>query len=288
MAANVVYGDQPAAPVPQWIQQPHMQPPAAVQAAPVPAIRQEISPQWVAECVPQPGQWTTSICACCTPSFGSCCYAFWCPSCAFGDLNMEFNPADTVCCAGNFYGACCCHFWLGGVWSMALASLVVVGVLMPWPSFFQCCLTAPTRAAVRNKWNIPGNPCADCCVVYWCDGCSTNQEIREMMIRFTHIQHNTSMHPAMVQQPVVIQQAVLVTPPPQYHAPAPSLDKHESSAAPFHQPMPACSFAPAQPAPAPVQPFHQPATSSVTQFCESCGAAREASSAFCGRCGVSY
>jgi len=205
-------------------------PPFNPALAPVPVMQQSVVANWTCDYVPQPGQFTTGLCSCCTPNFGTCCYGFWCVSCLFGDLTQNFTATDGACCSGRWWPACCGHFWLGGVFSIAAASSLFVGLVIPFPSFFQCFLTCPARQTIRTKWQIEsvaqsGNSCtqvSDCCVVYWCDSCSTMQAWREMEIRSAHFMMN-QQNSHINMPPMVVQRAVLVTQPhvqPFTHAPA--------------------------------------------------------------------
>lgn len=47
----------------------------------------------------------------------------------------------------------------------------------PWTS------VAATRRALREKYNLPEEPCDDCSVIFWCAPCSVCQAARELKNR---------------------------------------------------------------------------------------------------------
>lgn len=60
------------------------------------------------------------------------------------------------------------------------------------------------RGNIRKKYQIDGDECKDCCLVFWCGGCELCQEHRE-----TEIRGPLAVVPAVPGVPMV------VPPPPQ-------------------------------------------------------------------------
>ena len=56
--------------------------------------------------------WNKDICGC---ECGPCCFALFCPSCAYGTMvaRLPIGTPD-VCCAGSCCGACALHWSLTG------------------------------------------------------------------------------------------------------------------------------------------------------------------------------
>uniref|UniRef100_A0A7N1A4I7 Uncharacterized protein n=1 Tax=Kalanchoe fedtschenkoi TaxID=63787 RepID=A0A7N1A4I7_KALFE len=48
---------------------------------------------------------------------------------------------------------------------------------------FQWLMSCLFREKLRRKYGLPAEPCADCCVHYWCEPCALCQEYAELKSR---------------------------------------------------------------------------------------------------------
>ncbi|XP_051900538.1 cornifelin homolog [Pristis pectinata] len=130
--------------------------------------------------------WSTGICDCCDDC-GICCLAFWCLPCFMCKTADEFGEClclpllDVTCNACGYYAT----------------AIPPISLAM--------------RVATRERYNIHGSICNDCCIMYWCLSCGWCQIAREMKERkkqVTIVNATTSMlpHPTYVPQPVYVPQ----------------------------------------------------------------------------------
>ncbi|XP_035264634.1 placenta-specific gene 8 protein-like [Anguilla rostrata] len=97
---------------------------------------------------PEPGQWSTGLCDCCS-DVGDCCFALWC------------LPVF-VCKTTGAVGACPCLPLLDCVGCVPSASLAM-------------------RATVRARYGIKGNVWSDCfygCCCYALSWCQISREMK--------------------------------------------------------------------------------------------------------------
>ncbi len=116
------------------------------------------------------GAWTSGLCDCCTTP--ACCMACCCPCCVFGQISAAMAPQE-VCCGGNYCGACCLYACLTApqISIDLLVGIPVTSLTLPLGP----CVHCPMRSAIRKKYNIPGNDCEDCLIVWCCACCALAQ-----------------------------------------------------------------------------------------------------------------
>ena len=122
----------------------------------------------------QGSQWKSGLCE----SFfkAGCCNAMCCSCCIYGQIVATLRP-DEDACGGNFCGGCCGFCLLQALPQTVdtlfiFACAIPVGtILFPLSTIVHC----PTRGAIRRKYNISGNECEDCIVVWCCLCCALAQ-----------------------------------------------------------------------------------------------------------------
>ncbi|GBG65546.1 hypothetical protein CBR_g51429 [Chara braunii] len=133
--------------------------------------------------------WNGGMCDCCLPGGDGkdgcclCMQTLLCPCVTFGQNVQRAGAGScvlhgllyfiitTVLCLGLLFLAYLfLYLWLGGLVILLLALGLYGG----------CC-----RAQIRNKYNLPGGPCGDCCQHACCCFCSHCQEYRTLT-NFTH------------------------------------------------------------------------------------------------------
>jgi len=98
--------------------------------------------------------WNASLCGC-FDDCESCMCSYFCPCVQFG-RNMEAAGLGENC-------ACCCGFCVLGGLSWILGCV--------------------KRGEMREKFNIEGSGCEDCCYWFFLPFCALSQEARELKSR---------------------------------------------------------------------------------------------------------
>ncbi len=117
------------------------------------------------------GAWQSGLCDCCSKS--ACCSACCFPCCICGQMAATMTPEE-VYCGGDYCGSCFLYsilvmptLFIDVLFSpFSLASIV-----LPLRTLVHC----PMRSAIRKKYNIPGDDCEDCFIVWWCSCCALVQ-----------------------------------------------------------------------------------------------------------------
>ncbi|KAK9091502.1 hypothetical protein Sjap_024679 [Stephania japonica] len=109
---------------------------------------------------PKPlGPWSTGLCDC-FDDVHNCCITCWCPCITFGRIAEIIDRGSSSCgTSGVLYTLMIC----------------VTGC----PCFFTCFY----RSKMRQQHLLKPDPCWDCCVHCWCEGCALCQEYRELRSR---------------------------------------------------------------------------------------------------------
>ncbi|CAG9460004.1 unnamed protein product [Pedinophyceae sp. YPF-701] len=160
---------------------------------------------------PVMGEWSSNICDCFQDA-PSCCYVFACSPCVYADLMQRQSVLDQCGVTGH-----ACMYY-------CLCTYVPSTLYIP-TCFCVPCITQNTRRMLRNKYQLPEEPCNDCCTHFWCHSCALCQEFRELKYRGVS-KHVTDTAPGgepYVAQiatgyPADHQQGQPVTKPPQQHA----------------------------------------------------------------------
>lgn len=111
------------------------------------------------------GKWTSGCCEC-FQDIPSCCLVLWCPCVAVGRIAEMTSDGRT----GRRL-VCCAFFWTD------LASSALIAI----PLGFLISMTYRTK--LRMRYNLPEEPCGDCCTHFCCLGCALCQEYRELKNR---------------------------------------------------------------------------------------------------------
>ncbi|ONM62335.1 cell number regulator 4 isoform X1 [Zea mays] len=112
---------------------------------------------------PPTGEWTTGLCGCFSDC-KSCCLSFLCPCIPFGQVAEVLDKGMTSC----------------GLAGLLYCLLLHAGVaVVPC----HCIYTCTYRRKLRAAYDLPPEPCADCCVHMWCGPCAISQMYRELKNR---------------------------------------------------------------------------------------------------------
>eukprot|EP01018_Ginkgo_biloba_P009121 Gb_37164 [translate_table: standard] len=102
--------------------------------------------------------WSTGLCGCadnCSSCWISCLF----PCITFGRVAETIDEGRTTCC---------CH---------ATIYTLLCGIGVP------CLYSCMYRKKLRAMYNLPAEPCGDCCVHFCCECCALSQEHRELRNR---------------------------------------------------------------------------------------------------------
>ncbi|KAJ4782576.1 Plant cadmium resistance protein [Rhynchospora pubera] len=123
-------------------------------------------------------QWSSGVCACFDDP-QSCCLGTLCPCVLYGK-NAEFLGSGTAS------GSCTTHCLLWGL--LAGVSCILTGgvLLVLMPGCTIACCASQHRRALREKYNLPEQPCNDYCTHLCCHMCALCQENREIRRRPAH------------------------------------------------------------------------------------------------------
>ncbi|XP_077117598.1 cornifelin homolog [Ranitomeya variabilis] len=131
--------------------------------------------------ISQSPRWGSDLCDCCDDC-GICCCAMWCFPCMQCDTASDF-------------GECLC---------LPLLDARLMGYL--W-----CCgicppVTIAMRAAIRERYKIPGSICNDCVLSCCCYTCTWCQIAREIKVR-SQTSSITTAHTTLISNAPIIPQA---------------------------------------------------------------------------------
>ncbi|XP_071739274.1 cell number regulator 10-like [Rutidosis leptorrhynchoides] len=104
-------------------------------------------------------KWSTGLCDCCDDA-SNCCETCWCPCITFGEI-ADIIDKGTVSCELH----------------ALLYSLIC------YLTSFQWIYSWLYRSKMRQQYNLPQEPCHDCCVNFCCEKCALCQEYRELKHR---------------------------------------------------------------------------------------------------------
>lgn len=102
----------------------------------------------------------------CFGSCGTCCMAVWCPCIVYGKNKQRLGNLSTHGTprpggGDAIDGSCCVYCGLG---LFGIAWVLQIG----------------SRGETRNRYNIRGGTCGDCCSAWCCAPCALTQEHREI------------------------------------------------------------------------------------------------------------
>ena len=113
--------------------------------------------------------------------------SFWCPCIVFGKNKQRLRnlkthgtplPGGGDCCDGD----CCFYCGLGlfGLGWVLQVCLDVDKMHIHGPSNLPASAQVGSRGDVRDRYNIRGGTCGDCCSSWCCAPCALTQERREI------------------------------------------------------------------------------------------------------------
>ncbi|KAK6521808.1 hypothetical protein TWF506_002012 [Arthrobotrys conoides] len=110
----------------------------------------------------KPGAWEHGMCSC-FGDCGKCCMTFWCPCITYGKIQHRLRNNDM-----SGHSNCNGHCW-------GFCALGICGV--------QWVMSMMQRGEIRQRYNLEGSGCGDCCRHFWCECCVLIQEDRETETR---------------------------------------------------------------------------------------------------------
>ena len=120
------------------------------------------------------------------------CFGFWCLPCLYGKNASKMR--STSCSGpGCCYACCPCFTCSANELLFRLLHYAIIGfvscracIQAAYGSICTPCLCAvfagTLREEVRTKYNLPPEPCADCCVHLCCSPLAVCQEAREIKV----------------------------------------------------------------------------------------------------------
>ncbi|CAM0877647.1 unnamed protein product [Alopecurus aequalis] len=103
--------------------------------------------------------WSSGLCDCCDDC-ELCCITCWCPCITFGKVAEIVDRGSTSCVSAG-----------------ALYTLLALLTGCQW--VYSCTY----RAKLRAQYELPDEPCCDCCVNFCCEPCALCQEYKELKAR---------------------------------------------------------------------------------------------------------
>jgi Cys-rich protein (TIGR01571 family) len=101
------------------------------------------------------GEWAVDLCGCFTHCIPNCCMAFFCPCISLAQVSARLGIASFTCTL----------VWL--LLSLSISGGVTSAMLFLW--------IWHARSTTRERFRIPGDCFADCCVSFWCSSCALAQ-----------------------------------------------------------------------------------------------------------------
>ena len=107
----------------------------------------------------RPGACSSGLCDCFSDC-SSCCLTFWCPCITFGQISEIVDRGSSSCGVNGALYFCIAY---------------LTGCACLYSCFY--------RSKMRQQFNLEEDPCHDCLVHFFCEGCALCQEYRELKTR---------------------------------------------------------------------------------------------------------
>ncbi|PPQ81571.1 hypothetical protein CVT25_013413 [Psilocybe cyanescens] len=111
-------------------------------------------------------EWSHGLCSCFSEC-GTCVMATCFPCVVYGKNKHRYEHLNNKGTPHPDHGGSCCS---GSCMSHGIFSICGLGFLFQMGN----------RGHVRNRYNIKGGGCNDCCTSFWCAPCQLTQESREL------------------------------------------------------------------------------------------------------------